>query len=85
MRDEAGIQVARAAGIDFFEDVQRGFVLVKFHVELGGQRGETVRDGAAGVPGKNQAQAGNYSPETRLPERECSRSGETASASRCSE
>ncbi len=66
IRDEPGIQVARAAGIDLFEDVQRGLVLVKLHVELRVQGGETVRDGAAAISGKNQAQAGDRSPATRL-------------------
>src|SRR6266849_5941023 len=66
MRDKPGIQVARAPGIGFFEEVQRGIVLVKLHGELRMECGETVRDGAAGVFGKNQAKAGYRSPATRF-------------------
>src|ERR1700682_710912 len=66
MWDKPGIQVARAAGIDLFEDVQRGVMLVKLHSELRIECGETVRDGAADVLGKNQAKAGDRSPATRF-------------------
>ncbi len=65
MRDKPGIQVARSAGIDLFEGVQRGVMLVKLHGELRIECGETVRHGAADVLGKNQAQAGDHSPATR--------------------
>ena len=57
MRDEPGIQVARAPGIDLFENVLGRVVLVKFEIELRIECGKTVRDGAATVLGKNQANA----------------------------
>ena len=66
MRDKPGIQVARAAGINLFEDVQPGVMLVKLHGELRIECGETVSHGAAGVLGKNQANTGNRSPATRF-------------------
>src|SRR5260370_1420398 len=66
MRDEPGIQAARAPGIDLFEDVQVGVMLVKLDGELRVERGETVCDGAAGVLGKNDANAGDRSPEIRF-------------------
>jgi len=66
MRDEPGIKVARAPGIDLFEDVQRGVMLVKLHGELRVECGETVRDDAAGVLGKNDANARDRSSATRF-------------------
>src|SRR5713226_4094181 len=66
MRDKPGIQVARAPGIDLFEDVQRGVVLVKPHGELRVECREAVCDSAADVLGKNEAKAGDRSPATRF-------------------
>ena len=43
MRDKPGIPIGGAPGIDFFEEVQRGVMLVKLHGELRVECGETVR------------------------------------------
>ncbi len=66
MRDEPSIEVARAPGIDLIEDVQGGVMLVKLDGELWVECGEAVRDGAAGVLGKNNANAGDRAPEIRF-------------------
>ncbi len=66
MRDEPGIQVTRAPGIDLFEDVQRGVVLVNLHGELRIECSETVCDGAASFLGKNDANADNRLPAARF-------------------
>src|SRR6266704_1710226 len=66
MRDEPGIQVTRAPGIDLFDDVQRGVVLVNLHGELRVECRETVCYGAASFPGKNDANADNRLPAARF-------------------
>ena len=57
MRDEPGIKVARAPGIDLFEDVQRGILLVKFHADLRIERGEAAGHSATGFLWKNNTNA----------------------------
>src|SRR5260370_24293449 len=57
MRDEPGVQVARAPGIDLFWNVERRGGLVEFDSELRIEGGKTGCAGAASVLGKNQPNA----------------------------
>src|SRR6266446_8967925 len=58
MRHQPGIQVACPPGIDSFENVRRGVMLVKLHRELRVDGGQTVRYDATRVFGKYHANAG---------------------------
>src|SRR5260370_24841152 len=57
MRDEPGVQVARAPGIDLFENVEGRGVLVEFESEVRIDGCKEGGDGASSVLGKNQPNA----------------------------
>ena len=64
--DEPGVQVTRAAWIDFFKSVQRRVELLELHCRLRAERGETVYHGPAGVFGKDNAKARDRFPAARM-------------------
>src|SRR5437660_12649762 len=66
MRDEPGIQVARAPRVDLLENIQLRVVLIEFHDQLWIERRETARNGGAGILRKNDAQTSDSSTATRF-------------------
>ena len=55
-RHEPGVEIAGAAGIDFFESLPGRVEFVEFNSEFGMKCGKAMRDAAACIARKNEAQ-----------------------------